>query len=133
MKAQGLEGHIEQIPYVPHSQVLDYTRSSQVLLLLVNDVPNVMGHIPGKTYEYVASRRPILGIGPPDADFARIISESRSGKVCDFSDKEGMKRALFTMFSQYKKAKLHTEEANIQKFTRKHAAGQIANYLEEIS
>jgi len=129
---QELSEHVEQIAYVPHSEVLTYTRATQLLMLLVNDVPNVMGHIPGKTYEYVGSRRPVLGIGPPEADFARIISESKSGTVCGFQDKEGMKRALFKMFSLYKKGKLHTEDADIDRFTRKHAAGQIANFMNEM-
>lgn len=132
LHAQGLAEQIEEIPYVPHNEVLTYTRSTQVLLLLVNDVPNVMGHIPGKTYEYVASRRPVLAIGPPEADFAKIIREGKSGTVCGFSDKESMKRALLKMFSQYKKGNLHTETVDIQKFTRKHAAGQIAEALTQM-
>ncbi|MEM6803097.1 MAG: glycosyltransferase [Bacteroidota bacterium] len=130
---QALGDCIEQMSYVPHNEVLQYTRASQVLMLLVNDVPNVMGHIPGKTYEYIGSRRPVLGIGPADADFARVLQESKSGTVCGFEDKEGMKRALFKLFSLYKKGKLQNDEADIDRFTRKYAAGQIAQYLSKIS
>ncbi len=43
-----------------------------------------------------------------------------------------MKRALLKMFSHYKKGKLQTEEVDIQKFTRKHAAGLIAEALTQM-
>lgn len=132
LAAQDLMDLVEKIDYVPHNEVLEYTRSSQILMLLVNNVPNVMGHIPGKTYEYVGSRRPILAIGPEDADFARVISETKSGVVCGFGEKEKMKRALLKMYQRYKKGTLANEEADTSRFTRRNATKQMAQRLTEL-
>jgi hypothetical protein len=124
---------VEVMPYMPHAEVLDYTCSSQVLLLLVNNVPNVMGHIPGKTFEYIASRRPVLAIGPETADFARVIRETSSGLVCGFEDAEGIKKALRHYYQQYRAGTLYNETADITSYSRKHQTGQMAEVLNSLT
>ncbi|MEZ4847830.1 MAG: glycosyl transferase family 1 [Bacteroidia bacterium] len=133
IEENGLSDCVEKIPYVPHSEVLNYTCSSQVLMLLVNNVPNVMGHIPGKTYEYIGSRRPILAIGPEDADFAKVIRETNSGEICDFEDKEKMKRVILSYFRKYKKPELFNEEGDIMKYTRKESTRKMALELDKLT
>lgn len=133
LEAQGLGDAIERIDYIPHSEALSRLCKAQVLLLLVNDVPNVMGHIPGKTFEYVASRRPILATGPEDADFAQVIIGTQSGVVCGFQDKDKMKRSILSFYRQYKKGNLKTAEAKIEGYSRKFAAGEIAKALDTLS
>lgn len=128
----GLSDCVEKIDYVPHNEVLSYTRRSQALLLLVNNVPNVMGHIPGKTYEYIGSRRPILATGPEDADFARVIRETHSGEVCHFDDLEKMKRVILSWYRKYKKEELTNPEGNTGKFTRREATRRMAEVLNTI-
>lgn len=133
LEAQGLMDCVERIPYVPHREVLRYTRSTQLLLLLVNNVPNVMGHIPGKTYEYIGSDRPILAVGPEEADFARVLRETNTGVVCGFEAKEKMKRELMHMYQAYRKGELKVEPQNRERFTRQAAAGQMAEVLGQIA
>lgn len=129
----GLEDRVERIAYVPHSEVLDYTQGTQILMLLINNVPNVMGHIPGKTYEYVGSRRPILAVGPPEADFATVLREAGEATICNFGDKDAMKRAILTFYQQYKQGKLSGRAGDLMPFTRKKSAGQIAGVLDELT
>ena len=133
IEENGLSDCVEKIAYVPHSEVLNYTCSSQVLMLLVNNVPNVMGHIPGKTYEYIGSRRPILAIGPEDADFAKVIRETNSGEICDFEDKEKMKRVILSYFRRYKKQELFNEAGDIMKYTRKESTRKMALELDKLT
>ncbi|GAB4404259.1 MAG: glycosyltransferase family 4 protein [Bacteroidia bacterium] len=133
LEAQGLMDCVERLAYVPHSEVLNYTCSTQVLLLLVNDVPNVMGHIPGKTYEYIGSRRPVLAVGPEEADVARVIRETRSGEVCGFDDKAKMKRVLLDWWRRYRKGSLATEPGEVERYTRRAATGQMAAVLDELA
>jgi glycosyltransferase involved in cell wall biosynthesis len=133
IEENGLGDCLEKIAYMPHNEVLNYTCSSQVLMLLVNNVPNVMGHIPGKTYEYIGSRRPILAIGPESADFAKVIRETNSGEVCGFEDKEKMKRVILSFFRKYKKKALFNEEGDTMKYTRKESTRKMALALDEIT
>ncbi|MEZ4771544.1 MAG: glycosyltransferase [Bacteroidia bacterium] len=128
-----LMDNVEKIDYLPHNEVLKYTRNTQLLLLLVNNVPNVMGHIPGKTYEYIGSRRPVLAIGPEDADFARVIRETNSGEVCGFDDLEKMKRVIFQYYRRYKKGELRNPEGPVERFTRREATRQMATVLDKLT
>ena len=66
---------VEKINYVPHKEVQQYQRNSQVLLLAVNNVPSAKGIITGKIFEYLQAKRPILAIGPEDGDLAVILKK----------------------------------------------------------
>lgn len=132
LEAQGLMDRVERIPYVPHREVLAYTRSTQLLLLLVNHVPNVMGHIPGKTYEYIGSGRPILAIGPEEADFARVLRETGTGVVCGFEAKAHMKQELLRLYRAYRQGQLHIAPQGRERYTRQAAAGQMAAALDHL-
>lgn len=46
--------------------------------------------LPGKIFEYMASRRPVLGIGQSDGAAARILEASGSGKMFDWDDEQGV-------------------------------------------
>jgi hypothetical protein len=55
--------------YVDHESAVRIMKQSQVLLLLINQAAqNAMGRMTGKIFEYLASQRPILCIGPEESD-----------------------------------------------------------------
>jgi len=122
IKNHGLENNLIQTDHLPHKKGLEELAQSQVLLLPINDAPNAKGILPGKMYEYMALKRPILAIGPTDSDFAKILSETKAGVVFDFKDSEGMKAALKNYFSLFNEGKLQVEPAAIEKFSRKNLA-----------
>ncbi|MCF8233226.1 MAG: glycosyltransferase family 4 protein [Bacteroidales bacterium] len=117
---------------IPHREVLEYTTSAQVLLLALNDTPNVAGIIPGKIFEYIAAKRPIICIGPEAGDSARIIHETSAGKVADFSDKDKMKEIIKEYFNKYLKDQLQIKSSEADKYSRKNLCGKIAHLLNEI-
>ena len=51
--ASGFEDNLEKLDYLPHSEAMKYLRSSQVLLLPLNNTPNISGVVPGKLFEYL--------------------------------------------------------------------------------
>ena len=63
--------------YVDHAKAIAEMQSAHYLLLLINDgtTDNARGRIPGKVFEYLAARRPILAICPSDTDIAKILTE----------------------------------------------------------
>ena len=87
----GLSGQLEKLDYMPHAEVLKEIVKSPVLLLPINQTPNLKGIVPGKVFEYLAARRPVFVIGPEDGDTARIVKETGGGIVCEFDDSEKMK------------------------------------------
>jgi glycosyltransferase involved in cell wall biosynthesis len=119
--------------YLPHDEVLRESARSQVLLLPLNNTPNVKGIVTGKMFEYLATRRPILCIGPPDGDCARIISESDAGITCDFNDKTSMKVALAQLYEKYRQGLLTKSTGNIDAFSRKGLTARISSILNKIT
>lgn len=77
-------------PYISHEEVLRKMISSDLLLLIINNVPDNKGILTGKIYEYVGSGVPILGIGPVDGEAAEILIETESGQMFDYKDKIGI-------------------------------------------
>jgi glycosyltransferase involved in cell wall biosynthesis len=123
----------EKTEYLPHDEVLTESAGSQVLLLLLNNTPNVMGIVPGKIFEYLATRRPIICIGPTEGDSARIIRKAQAGLTCDFNDKTSIRNALLELYSRYKQGLLKDQEGEIDTFSRKALTGKISSILNELS
>jgi glycosyltransferase involved in cell wall biosynthesis len=125
----GLMPFTELIPPKPHKQALTLAAQSALLLLPLNNTPNVMGIAPGKLYEYLALKRPILCIGPTNGDAAHIIRKTRSGVCNNFDDLEGCKSDLLTFFKLYKTSNLLTKNQHVDEFSRKKLTGDIAHVL----
>lgn len=77
--------HCEYDGYVPHHQAVEAMRSADALLALTEAKSrNAQAVIAGKTFEYLASGRPILMIGPADGDGERIIRRCDAGLTVPF-------------------------------------------------
>jgi glycosyltransferase involved in cell wall biosynthesis len=123
----------EKIEYMPHELVLKELTRSQVLLLLLNNAPNVMGILTGKLFEYLATRRPIFCIGPTNGDSSRIIREAQAGITCDFYDKPSIKNAVLEFYGRYKQGSLQNQRGDIDIFSRKYLTGKISSILNELT
>lgn len=133
IKKNKIEKFVNIIPYIPHSEVLDKQRESQVLLLFINDSPNAKSVLTGKLFEYMASGRPILSIGPSDGDTATILQETNTGITIDFHDKEKMKSELMDLFHKYRDDKLvTTHNESVRKFSRENLAAEYAKLLNSL-
>lgn len=64
-------------PRVPHGKSLEIQRASDVLLLL--QAPGDPRNVPAKFFEYLAARRPILGLGLDEGIPATLIRQRKAG------------------------------------------------------
>ncbi|RIH64615.1 glycosyltransferase [Mariniphaga sediminis] len=94
----GLNKLLEVTGYVPHAKAIEFQFSSDALLLVIPDVKNNEGILTGKIFEYLASQKPILLVGPENGDAARIIRETKSGLVCDYKNHLKMKDGIIRFF-----------------------------------
>lgn len=122
----GLKKYLRKIDYLPHDEVILEQKRSAVLLLLVNNTKNAKGILTGKFFEYLASGRPILAIGPVDGDLAEIIHETKCGSISGFNDELNLKLNIQGLFSQRDK---NFDESNFLKFSRKQLTSELANIL----
>lgn len=117
----------ERIEYVSHSEVLHYQRSSHVLLVSINNTPNATGILPGKFFEYMASGRPILAIGPKESDIGTVLSKTKAGIIAERDDIEGIKRAILSLFEESRLPE--RDENEISKFSRKGLTEQLVEVI----
>ena len=129
IEENGLKQNLQRIDYVPHAEVGKLQQRAAILLLLVNDTPNILGIIPGKLFEYLAAKRPVLVVGSTLGDSARIIKETNAGFVFDFDEKEKMKNTISDLYRKWKAGELKLNSENIEKFSRRSIAQQFAEKL----
>ncbi len=90
VRERGLGGNLVDLGYLPHSRTVEEQCRADLLILPLRREPEYAKVLPGKIFEYMASRRPVLGIGQSDGAAARILEESGSGKMFDWDDEQGV-------------------------------------------
>jgi glycosyltransferase involved in cell wall biosynthesis len=93
IKAAG-ESQPEFIPYVAHAQAIEYMLNTTALLIIIPDHKSNKSIVTGKLFEYLASGKPVICLGPPDGDAADIIEKSGHGRTFTYEDSEGISRYL---------------------------------------
>ena len=66
---------------IPYRQSLETQMNADILLLLQWNDPRERGNVPGKLFEYMAARRPVLAIGPEDGVPAKLLKDRGAGVV----------------------------------------------------
>ncbi len=94
---------VQRNDYIPHSEAVQVMKNAYVLLLLTkapigkSGKPyDAAGILTGKLFEYLAARRPIIGIGPIDGEAADILKETGAGVMIDYNDYYGMREAVLS-------------------------------------
>jgi glycosyltransferase involved in cell wall biosynthesis len=128
----GLSGYVNKTGYLPHSEVVRVQQQSQVLLLLINNTPNSKSILTGKFFEYLATGRPILCIGPPDGDAADILQETDAGLISNFNDLQKMKENILSYYQLYKEGKLRSSGTNIEKYSRRALTGKLNEVMSRV-
>jgi Glycosyltransferase Family 4 len=125
----GLNNHLNYLGYLPHDEAIIEQRSSQVLLLIEIDSEETKCIIPGKLFEYMVSERPIIAIGPVEADFAQIIKETNTGAFFTYDELESLKAKIQCCFEQYQQNNLMVYPVGLQEYSRKALTEKLAKLL----
>jgi glycosyltransferase involved in cell wall biosynthesis len=116
---------IEFIPYVNHEDAIRYMMESSVLLLIIPDHHSNRSIITGKLFEYLASGKPILCIGPEDGDAADIINTAGNGKCAAYNNTEGISQII----DHYHKERTNSGKDAPKKFSRKSLTKELVRLL----
>jgi glycosyltransferase involved in cell wall biosynthesis len=117
---------------IPHDAAVRLMRESSVLLA---NVPDGASHwVPGKLYEYLAARRPVLFVGPPEGAAASIVRATGAGRVTTH-DEAAILAALGDLHRSWseKGAGWSLDEAAVRRFDRRHQATQLAKILRGVA
>lgn len=119
----GLSSFVERIGHVSHAEALRHMQRARVLLLPVNNTPNVGGFLPAKVFEYLSVQRPILAIAPREADIARVLGAAHT--VVDRTNEGAIHNAVEALFKSNTPA-----PADISAFDRRNLTAQLATLLD---
>ncbi|MGB5498520.1 MAG: glycosyltransferase family 4 protein [Maribacter sp.] len=125
----GLEDYTILLGYVSHDRAMVLQQESQVLLLVEIDAPETRGILPGKLYEYMAAKRPILAIGPKNWDAIQIISDTGAGATFDYDSKTDLKNVILNWFASYQKENLKIDSKGVEKYSRRELTRELSKLI----
>ncbi len=130
-----LEGLIEVKEYLPHEESIRLLLQSDLLALIVDQSDLSDEIVPGKVFEYIGARRPIIAFAP-DGAAARIIHSTGTGIVVQPNDVQATRTtimSLFTKNSEQNKFNFFAPNENaIKEFERKEAARKLSELFNKI-
>ncbi len=132
VESAGLVENLIDMGYQTHSKAIEEQRNASLLILPLRKEPEYKAVLPGKLFEYLASCRPVLGIGQPDGAMAMILGQTKTGVVVDWNNKEALSSFVDDCWKKHLEGRLTTEGADISQFTRRNLTRRMANLFEEL-
>lgn len=136
VRARDLGNKLELIPFTPRRRSLELQRNSELLLLLLPDVGPRGRDVPsGKLYEYLAARRPILAVVPPNGTAAELIREAKAGTVVAPDDVEGLRETIQTYSDRWQREGLPDVELAPEfqrRISRTERVRELAELLRQV-
>jgi glycosyltransferase involved in cell wall biosynthesis len=123
-----LSARIHFAGYVSHQEVFGFYAKADALVLILTDTKNAQGNIPGKLFEYLATGIPVLALGDPNGDSAKILMDAGGGEVIEHTDMEGIKIRLRNLLNP---SSGETKSADLEKYSRRNLSFQLAKILDE--
>ena len=111
--------HVRFYDYVDYNRALELMCSSQALLMIeVNDEESSYA-IPGKLFDYLNSKRPIISIGPNISEVSEILNNTNSGRFFNYHDKRNLKLYINQLYKSYKNGtNIISDKSKIDMFKR---------------
>jgi len=106
IKELGLDENFTNLGTIKRQDALRYTLQSQVLLLLINKAENAKGRIPGKLFELMRAKRPILALGELNSDVHKIIEDNGSGIYVRYDDYDEIRSFIVKRYELFKKGEV---------------------------
>jgi glycosyltransferase involved in cell wall biosynthesis len=121
--------------YLPHAETLQLTRTADLLFLPMQELPpgQRAGLVPGKTYEYLASGRPILA-AVPEGDAKDLLAEAGSALICGPSDVASLTLLIEQAVERWRRGEPSPPPAAhvVARYERRHQTSQLAELFDEV-
>lgn len=133
IREAGLERYLQLMGYLDHDEAVQLMQQSQSLLLIEIDSVETQAIIPGKLFEYLASRRPITAIGPPKADVKDMILEHEAGSYFGYLQEDLLFNHFKRLFERYTAGEntANTKESFL-KYHRKETTQSLMNEIDRL-
>ena len=120
IRERGLGDNLVNLGYLPHEQTVAEQRGADILLLPLRQEPEYAKVLPGKIFEYIAARRPVLGIGQSDGAAAAVLRDAGAGEMFGWDEKEALMEFMFAS---------HPEPSGAEKYSRRRLTEKLVELL----
>lgn len=125
-KRMGMEEYVTVLPSADNSVVEEERQKAYINIVLntVHDEYQRNATLPGKTYEYMSEKTPILAISPENSRLAKLLRYTDKGIA---TNKESeMVDFILNADGKYEGNK------NVLKFSRKYQAARLCRFMDKI-
>ena len=130
VEERGLAKIVLHEGYQPHRQALAAMAAADALVLIACDEPRAR-FIPGKTYEYLASRKPILLISNVE-ETIRLL-QAFPGVLCCAPDQPDAIRASLQRLRYDRELIQAARSRELEAYERRHQTGILARLLNQLT
>ncbi len=131
LEATGLA--VEVVGYVSHAEAIAEMTRANALLALLPTGHNAESIICGKLFEYLATGKPILVVGPTGGECERIVRECDAGISTEFSS-EAIVDAIRKLIIEWvsRKPMAGCDPSFLRPYSRITTTGQLADVLDRL-
>lgn len=127
-----LQAFVKDHGYVSHAESISKLKSADVLWFMVGRRKNIEAILPGKVYEYIGSKKPLIASVPDGA--AKLASiEYKASFITEPDNIEQIKNTIVEVYKLYKEGNLPIPDENfVEGFRRDILTEQLAKQLNKV-
>lgn len=127
-----IENYVFYKGYVEHNSIVKILEQSELNILIQSQAASLF-EVPGKLFEYLTSKKKVLGI-MMRCETSQIIERANIGKVFIYEDVKGISEYLEICIESWKKEdnKPHINEEYIERFKYLHFSEEIHKLMLKI-
>jgi len=130
IKENNLSDNFEIYDHVSHSRSIEFLNRSTLLFLAIPDTENNEGIVTGKLFEYLASRKLIMMIGPKQGDAASIIQDCNCGRSFEYHEVEAMEQFLIDIYHKWSSnEEIYSGNQKYLKYSRRELTKQLSQII----
>lgn len=132
IRQAGLGDYLTDLGYIDHNKAVLLQRKASVLILPIREEPETKAILPGKLFEYLAARRPIIGVGTGEGAMATVLKETGAGNIFDWDDSAGVSEYVDSLWKAFKAGGVMIPDAEIEKYSRRMTTKKMTELFDSL-
>ncbi|MGC9362488.1 MAG: glycosyltransferase, partial [Candidatus Syntrophosphaera sp.] len=127
-----IPGKYECKGFLPHDEAIREMADSEVLLLLINYYEGSQGMLTTKLFEYIASKTPVLCLGPKGGEAEEIITQYNAGACFYAGEKQAASEYLRGLHTLWQKGRGIKNKKDVSALSSQNQALKLIEKLERL-
>jgi len=129
IRDRGLWDNLVNLGYLEHSRTVAEQRSASILILPLRQDPEYRKALPGKIFEYLAARRPVLGIGQEDGASAEVLRNTKAGVMYDWTSTTPVSNFIDNQWERFRSGDRGSMDSDISQYSRRALTEKLIEIL----